>query len=203
MAHGRTLAGTRVRDRRMLALALGASIALAALPALAGTTTDQENSAAGMRNESPAEIQAFNAAKLSLPQAIAAVQKQSHGKVLDMTFETKSGTPMYDATVWANNAEQMWSVDANTGKVTKSTEAPMPQAKLDQQDKTELHGVKSAKIDLSQAVRAAEQKSGGKAIDAGIQASNGIASYDVQTVKGGAVQAFTVNPQNGMAQAQG
>lgn len=203
MTHGRALAATRTRERRMMALVLGAGIALAAIPALAaGTSADQENPATGAKIESPAAIQAFNAAKMSLPQAIAAIQKQSRGKVLDVSFENKSGTPMYKATVWANNAEEMWTVDANTGKVTNSTEAPMPQAKLDQEDQTEVHGIDSAKIDLSQAVRTAEQKSGGKAIDAGIEAHNGMTSYEVQTLKNGTMQAFTVNPQNGMAQAR-
>ncbi len=55
----------------------------------------------------------------------------------------------------------------------------------------------SAKISLSQAITAAEQQYGGKAIGAGIDNANGHLSITVDVAKGQSVQTVLVDPQTG------
>ncbi len=55
----------------------------------------------------------------------------------------------------------------------------------------------SSKVSLSQAISAAEQQSGGKAISAGVDNQNGRVSISVDVTKGQGVQTVMVDPQTG------
>ncbi len=58
-------------------------------------------------------------------------------------------------------------------------------------------GISGAKIDLSQAVSAAEQQIGGKAASAEYESHNGHMVFDVEVVKGKSVMDVTVDASNG------
>ena len=181
--------------RTMLAGSLALGLVLGAGPALAaGMSTE---------HETKADVQAFSHAKVSLDQAIAAVRTQSNGKVLDVTFQTKGGTPAYDATAFVNDQVKHWTVDAANGRVTAGTEPSVARANLDAEDAAELTALNSATIDLKQAVATAEQKSGGKAIDAGLEQRGGTVAYEIQTVKNGKMQTVTVDPRSGQVSSSG
>lgn len=49
---------------------------------------------------------------------------------------------------------------------------------------SEMAALSNAKISLSQAISAAEQKAGGRAIDAGVNNENGVITYGVEIAKG-------------------
>jgi uncharacterized membrane protein YkoI len=192
-----------MRERRSLVIPATAAFMLMAAPAFAATmATGQTSPAKSAAAEAPqqissAEIQAFSKVKVPLAQAIMSVQKESNGKVLGATFEPNTGKPMYDVLVFANNAEEHYKVDANSGAVMKASQPATAMSKLDKEDSAEVNAVKSAKLDLAQAITTAEHRGGGKAIDASIEDHNGATSYEIQTVKNGNLQAFTVNPQSG------
>ena len=55
----------------------------------------------------------------------------------------------------------------------------------------------SAKTSIAQAIAAAEQETGGKAIDAGLENQNGTVSYEVEIAKGDKVEKVFVDLQTG------
>ena len=55
----------------------------------------------------------------------------------------------------------------------------------------------NAKVSLSQAISAAEQSAGGRAIGAGVDNENGKVSISVDVAKGQGVQTVLVDPQTG------
>jgi uncharacterized membrane protein YkoI len=69
------------------------------------------------------------------------------------------------------------------------------------QDQAEISALQNAKVGLIDAIRAAEQKVGGKAIDTGIDNQNGTLRYEVKVLKDGAVQDMMVDAQSGQVVA--
>ena len=61
----------------------------------------------------------------------------------------------------------------------------------------ERAALSTAKISLGQAVAAAEQKVGGKAIDAGLNNENGAMTYGVEVIKGNTVQTVLIDMNTG------
>ena len=79
-----------------------------------------------------AAIRAFQHSRLSLSDAIAAVEKESGGQALDVGFEdAKPHGPSYNATVFAHGEMRNLMVNAATGAVTPGPEKTTPEAKLD------------------------------------------------------------------------
>jgi uncharacterized membrane protein YkoI len=177
------------------ALALAMPIAFAAGPAGApGQAKD-----AVVEHVARTDLLAFQNAKVPLPQAIAAgIQHVGGGKGMDVSFEAKGGTPAYRTKVYHNNTVWEGLVDANTGKVIGQG-TTTPEAQLDQEDKAELAALTDAKTTLADAVKAAEQQVGGKAIIAGIEQRGGKVEYEIQVVRGGNIQQMVVDPATGRA----
>jgi uncharacterized membrane protein YkoI len=69
------------------------------------------------------------------------------------------------------------------------------------QDQAEISALQGAKIGLIDAIRAAEQQVGGKAIDTGIDNQNGNLRYEVKVLKDGAVHNVMVDAQSGQVVA--
>jgi uncharacterized membrane protein YkoI len=184
--------------------AIAAALLLSAAPfaMAAGNSAPPANGTAmqageaSHEHESKAEIQAFQQVKVPLTQAVQAAEKHSNGKAIDASFEQKNGMPIYRIKTYQNNSVCEGTIDANSGQVAGSGQTT-PQSKLDQEDMQELQAAKNAQTSLVQAVQAAEQKQGGKAIDAGLEARNGKVAYELELVKNGQLRTVTVDPQNG------
>jgi uncharacterized membrane protein YkoI len=67
----------------------------------------------------------------------------------------------------------------------------------DNEGAQELAAVVNAKTSLGQAIAAAEQQSGGKAIDAGLENENGTMTFAVEVAKDNTVQKVLVDLQTG------
>jgi uncharacterized membrane protein YkoI len=145
-----------------------------------------------------AALAAFEKAKISLTDAIATGEQQGGGKAVDATFGGGPTSPAYRVTIYRNKT--LWEnlYDANTGKPVGQPNT-IPESQLDEQEKAELAGIDQAKTTLAQAVKAAEQQGGGKAIDARIEQRGGKMSYEIAIVKSGNVQPMTVDPMTGTA----
>jgi uncharacterized membrane protein YkoI len=61
----------------------------------------------------------------------------------------------------------------------------------------EMTALQNAKISLVQAITGAEQKSGGKAISAGLNNENGAMTYGVEVIKGNSVETVLVDLNSG------
>jgi uncharacterized membrane protein YkoI len=62
---------------------------------------------------------------------------------------------------------------------------------------SELNAIANAKTSLSQAIAAAEQETGGKAVDTGLENQDGTLAYEVQIAKGNTVQKVLVDLDSG------
>lgn len=147
-------------------------------------------------HESQAEMKAFAGAKVPLIDAIAAAEKHSNGKALDVSFETNRGHPAYKVKTYQNGTVWEGMVDATSGQVVGQGKT-IEESKLDREDKAEIDGLKGAKTSLADAVKTAEQKVGGKAIDAGLEETGGKVAFEMEIVKNGRTQRMMVDPQRG------
>lgn len=177
-----------------------ATLLLTAAPAAFAANTDTAANPTAAENdgghESAAQIKAFEGVQVSLPEAIAAAEKHTGGKALEASFEDRNGRPAYAVKTYGNDAVWSGMVDAKTGQVIGQGKTT-PASALDQEDKAELTALNSARTTLSAAVRSAERQHGGKAIDAGLEQSDGRVAYELRLVRNGQVQRAAVDPATG------
>ncbi|HEV7635203.1 MAG TPA: PepSY domain-containing protein [Bradyrhizobium sp.] len=142
------------------------------------------------------EIKSFETAKVSVAEAIRiAAKKYRDAKVVDVSFDNQGGQLAYKVKTYQENNVWEGAVDAWTGQIIgEGTTTPV--SKLDEEDQLELAGLQKASIDLSAATALAEEKGSGKAISAGIEATNGRAVYEISVVKNGAVTKFVIDPKS-------
>jgi uncharacterized membrane protein YkoI len=62
---------------------------------------------------------------------------------------------------------------------------------------SELNAVTNAKTSLSQAIAAAEQEIGGKAIETGLENQDGVMAYEIKIAKGNTLQRVLVDADSG------
>ena len=62
---------------------------------------------------------------------------------------------------------------------------------------SELNAVTNAKTSLSQAIAAAEQETGGKAIGTGLENQDGVMAYEIEIAKGNTLQRVLVDSDSG------
>ena len=62
---------------------------------------------------------------------------------------------------------------------------------------SELNAVTNAKTSLSQAIAAAEQETGGKAVDTGLENQDGVMAYEIEIAKGNTLQRVLVDADSG------
>jgi uncharacterized membrane protein YkoI len=146
--------------------------------------------------EGKAEIQAFENAKVSLADAISAAEKHTQGKAMDAAFADYNGAPAYEVKTFQNGAVWDGIIDADSGEMIGEGETTA-ESDLDRDDKAELAAFKTTKQTLLQALKAAEEHAGGKAIDGGLEEVDGKVVYEVEVVKNGKVETVDVNPENG------
>jgi uncharacterized membrane protein YkoI len=182
-----------------LAAAANAAITLKAVQSAAQTQTQNEPKD---EQDNTADIQAFENAKVSLADAITAAEKHTQGKAIDAAFADYNGTPAYQVKTFQHGAVWDGMIDATSGEVIGQGETT-PENKLDREDKAELAAFQTAKQSLIQALKAAEQHTGGKAIDAGLEETEGKVVYEIEVVKNGELQSVEVNPESGQVIAAG
>jgi len=143
------------------------------------------------------EIKSFEAAKVSLAEAIKiAAKKHKDAKVVDVSFDSQAGQLAYKVKTYQDNKVWEGAVDAWTGEILgEGTTTPV--SKLDEEDQLELAALQKASIDLSAATALAEQRGSGKAIAAGLEESNGRVVYEVTIVNNGATTKFVIDPRSG------
>jgi uncharacterized membrane protein YkoI len=173
--------------RVTLPATLVAGLVFGAVPALAAATT----------HESKAELSAFEHGKITLAQAIASAEKLSNGKVTNASFERMNGKSGYAVIVFANNKMQDYWVDSQSGQASPVTRISTREANIQSLDKVEWPTIQSAKTTLPQAVTMAEQHSGGKAMDVGLEKRGTAVAYDVEVLKDGKLNTYWIDPVSG------
>ena len=138
--------------------------------------------AGGAAANSSDAVQALSSAKLSLTDAIGIAEKEGNGKAVDAEIESaKAGQAQYAVEVLSSDGKQLteYKLDANTGKIQGTSKEKLEKvfSRLKPQD------LQSAQTSLAGAIRAAEQKTGGKVIDAETEGSGAKLRYDLKVAQ--------------------
>lgn len=121
------------------------------------------------------EIDAVRTAPVSLPQAIATAEEQSNGRAIKAEAEESGSGVLYQVATLAGGKIVEFQIDPQTGNVVKTEDE---QARGDDAD--EYAGAGQLATTLTAAIEAAEQATGGKAIEAALDDDNGNALYEVE-----------------------
>ena len=143
------------------------------------------------------QVKLFQQTKVTLLDAIAAAKNHGGGKLMDVSFDVSDGKSVYKVKTYQNNEVWEAALDALSGQfIDQGTITPENQ--LDEEDKAELAGLQQATVTLAQAVDAAEKSIGGKAMNAGLEETNGKVVYEISVVqKMGFVKKVMVDPKTG------
>ncbi|MCW2241489.1 PepSY domain-containing protein [Azospirillum canadense] len=140
------------------------------------------------------DVQALNQAKVSLTQAIETATKQGNGKAIDAEFEVEDGGGQYEIKVLGSDKLMKYKLDANSGQVTEAEEAHFEKffTRLKPED------LRNARTSLVEAIGIAEQRLGGKAIEAEAERESDHIQYEVKVVKpDGSTDEIEINATNG------
>ena len=138
--------------------------------------------AAGAAANNADEVQALSSAKLSLTDAIKIAEKEGNGKAVDAEIESaKAGHAQYTVEVLSSDGKKLteYKLDASTGKITGTTNEAVEKVFT----RVKPHELQSAQTSLAGAIRAAEQKTGGKVIDAETEGSGAKLRYDLKVAQ--------------------
>jgi uncharacterized membrane protein YkoI len=146
---------------------------------------------------STTQIKLFRQAKVTLLDAIVAAKNHGGGKLLDASFDASGNSPVYKVKTYQNNEVWEAALDAQSGQFVDQGTITS-EAQLDDEDKAELAGLRQATVTLAQAVDAAEKSIGGKAMNAGLEETNGKVVYEITVVgKTGFAKKVMVDPKTG------
>ena len=154
------------------------------LATLAGTLTLGGAAATVTRAETSsndaATVQALDATKLTLADAIRTAETAGQGMVTGAEFEIKDGKPLFDVTTQNGAAEIDHLIDPATGAMLASTpDVEDADGDSDTGEASELTALQGAKVSLLQAITAAEGQ-GGKALSAEYAQEDGAVAIEVE-----------------------
>jgi uncharacterized membrane protein YkoI len=145
----------------------------------------------------PGEAAAVESARLSVADIIAAAEKlQAGARVLDVSFEPKDGQPAYAVRTYANGKVWDGLLDGTSGAAIDHGTV-MDESALDAEDKAELAALRGAKITLRQALASAENATGGRALNAGLEQVRGRAVWEILIQSATKSQQIHIDPITG------
>lgn len=155
--------------RKIILTTTAAAIALGAGGVFAASQSSKS------ADDETREIEAVRAAPVSLPQAIATAEQQSSGRAVAAEAEENGSGVLYQVTTVAGEKIVEFQIDPQTGNVVKTEDE-----KVDGDDANEYAGATQLTTTLAAAIASAEQATGGKAIEAGLDDEDGKALYEVE-----------------------
>ena len=170
---------------------LGACLTLALTAGVMSTTANAANHSD--------EVNAAQARKISLQQAIDIAAKKSSGILMSASFDhddDKAQGGVYEMEFITNSRNYEIEVDANTGKVI-STDVE----RLDNDDVADYKVLKQAKIDVKKAMKVAQKKTDGRVIEIEFKNdrdySNHASYYEADILKGNSVVWLNIDANTG------
>jgi uncharacterized membrane protein YkoI len=130
----------------------------------------------GEKNDEEArEIETVRTAPVSLPQAIATAEQQSNGRAVSAEAEENDSGVIYQVTTIAGEKIVEFRIDPQSGNVVETEDE-----KVQGDDADEYAGAAQLRTTLAAAIGAAEQATGGTAIEAGLDDEDGKALYEIE-----------------------
>ena len=177
-------------------IALALSLALLGASPIPAAVQGPEPEAEAGDATSP-DLRSAEAAKLSVADAIAIAEEHAKGgTVLEVSFRMQGFRPTYALRTYQNNEVWEGAIDANSGAILGPGDTTA-ERDLDDEDKAELAGVRSATTTLAQAVKTAEEHVKGKAVSGGVEATKGGVVWEVLVAAKGAAWTVGIDPRRG------
>lgn len=143
------------------------------------------------------EAAAILAAKTSIAQAIAVAEQKTGGRAMKVEAEHEKGAYLYAVkTVSAEKVTEVF-VDPASGSVVRTDDEGWIARLLDQEDQREFAKLSSTTTTLATAIATAEQNTGGKAIEAGLDDEDGAMAYEIEIDKDGTRQRVLIDSTSG------
>jgi uncharacterized membrane protein YkoI len=176
-------------------VALALSLALLGASPIPAAAQGPKEAEAG--DATSPDLRAAEAAKLSVADAIAIAEEHSKGgTVLEVSFRMQGFRPTYSLRTYQNSEVWEGAIDANSGAILGPGDTTA-ERDLDDEDKAELAGVRSATTTLAQAVKTAEEHVKGKAVSGGVEATKGGVVWEVIVAAKGAAWTVVIDPRRG------
>ena len=150
-----------------------------------------------------ADLSSFKGTNDTLINTIATVEKVTGGRVLELRFTNKGGTPGYHAVIAKGKNVMFVQVAREGGKTVELSSADEPDWMLKWPAKAQLAAAMSAKVSLADAIKTAESNGqGGPAVAAGIATSAAnpdadVKAYNVLLLQGGDLKRVAVDDSTG------
>lgn len=138
------------------------------------------------------ELEIINNAKLSLAQAIEQVERETNGTVVEAELDDDDDMFYYDLGVVTEQGLERVYLNPASGAVVGRR---APGMSTGQAKKGEA--VRNAGIGLIEAIRIAEERTGGKAVDVDLDRELGGYVYEVKTIQAGLEHEVSINAQSG------
>ena len=159
--------------------------------------TAAPRSKAEARDTTDTDLQAAEAAKLSVADAIAVAEKHSEGgTVLAVRFTVQGFRPTYFLRTYQNGEVWEGAIDANSGALLDPRDTT-PESDLEDEERAELVDLRAAPTILAEAVKAAEEHVNGRAISGGLGATKSSIVWEVIVAANGAPWTVVVDAQSG------
>ena len=176
-------------------IALALSLALLGASPIPAAAQGPKEAEAG--DATSPDLRAAEAAKLSVADAIAIAEEHAKGgTVLEVSFRMQGFRPTYSLRTYQNSEVWEGAIDANSGAILGPGDTTA-ERDLDDEDKAELAGVRSATTTLAQAVKTAEEHVKGKAVSGGVEATKGAVVWEVLVAAKGAAWTVVIDPRRG------
>jgi uncharacterized membrane protein YkoI len=157
---------------------VGAGVLPLAGPALAQSVAQPDTVSGGLG--------AFHGDQSTLVHMLHAVEQSTGGKVIDIRFSDRGGSPGYRAVIWKAKAGtkggdvQYVAIQAQSGQIVPIDTKNAPVWMLNWQGKADVHFARTASVSLEKAILTAEQAhNGAPAVAAGIARSASNPDSDV------------------------
>jgi uncharacterized membrane protein YkoI len=165
------------------------SALLLAAPGFAADAVRSEGASpsTGAVSISDNDLAAFNHAKISIREAMSAAQAHTNGGVVEANFDASTGAALYKVRTLDGTTIWEGDIDAHSGRIVDARTIPINE--LDEGERAELDGVVRVPTgSLLQAVKLAEERTGGKVISAEVEEVNRRNAYELIVVKEGMLQ---------------
>lgn len=138
-------------------------------------------------------------ASVSLPQAVESSERAGQGKTLGVEFDVENDHPIWEVKVLSASGVNEYKVDASSGQVVKVEQEHIRGKITTAVKRLKLAELEGVAMSLPQAVSAAEQKLGGKAVKVQVEHEHHAIQYDVFVHKPGKTQHMKIEAGGGQA----
>lgn len=142
-------------------------------------------------------ITAVQTARLSLLNAIALAEDNTHGRAIETDVEHEGGNTFYEIKTIAGGRVQETQIDMQKGSILKTENEGLLSRMKDAIDRDDHNAALKAKVTLAQAISAVHTAFGGKVMEVNFKSGKPVDNYKIKLAKEHSIVFVDVNAQDG------